>query len=138
MTTSGEKEEGYFFTWSMAELEAVLNKDDLALAKRFFTLDGFPHFEGRYIPHITEASEKIAEAFGLDKEALENRIEGIKQILYKDRQRKAPPFTDTKILAAWNGMMISAFVDQSSLIGEIQRIVPFLAGRVAINQETTA
>ena len=118
MMPSGEKEEGYFFTWSMAELEAVLDKDDLALAKRFYKLDGSPHFEGRYIPHMTESPERIADDFGLDKETLEIRVEGIKQILYKERQRKAPPFTDKKILAAWNGMMISALAKAGLILGD--------------------
>ncbi len=118
LTPSGEKEEGYFFTWSQEELETILDAEKLALAKRFFSLEGQPHFEGRYIPHIKDDPEEIRKETGLDKEAFEARISEIKQTLYIERQKKEPPFTDTKILTAWNGMMISAFAKAGLVLGE--------------------
>lgn len=109
LTDKGEKEEGFFFTWTEPELKAALNENDFRIAKRYYSIGSAPHFEGRYIPHITEPPSIIASEYGLTEAELEAVINKIRGILYKYRQQKAPPFTDTKILASWNALMITAF-----------------------------
>src|SRR5207247_585918 len=39
-------------------------------------------------------------------------------LLYAARRHRVPPHTDTKILAGWNGLMISAFARAGSALGE--------------------
>src|SRR5206468_2826155 len=55
------------------------------------------NFEGRNILHVPQHDEAEAAA-----------LAGARATLYAARARREPPARDEKILAAWNGLMISA------------------------------
>lgn len=109
LNDSGEKEEGFFFTWMPEDLDLILDKDLAELAKSYFSIKGKPHFEGRYIPHINRDERSVADKKGLSIEAFRNKINLIKETLYHERLKREKPLTDTKIITAWNSLMISAF-----------------------------
>ncbi len=60
------------------------------------------------IPHRTKSLSAWAESFGLTREALTQEIEMSRQELLTVRKRRPQPFRDDKVIAAWNGMVISA------------------------------
>jgi uncharacterized protein len=100
-----EGEEGKFFVWSAEEIRAVLGP----IAERFMrhhdvTSQG--NFEGHNIlnvPHPDEAEHAaLADA---------------RQALYEVRSRRIPPLRDDKILAAWNGLALSAFAFGGRVLG---------------------
>ncbi|WP_300667777.1 thioredoxin domain-containing protein [Desulfoluna sp.] len=109
LTPSGEKEEGYFFTWSRSEIDAALPEDPWAPVRDHFTLTGPPHFEGRYIPHIQTPLSETAKKHGLTEEELSHLVDNACQLLRGARTDRKAPLTDTKIIAAWNGLTLSAF-----------------------------
>ena len=53
--------------------------------------------------------QDIAKRFKMKPAALHALVERSRSRLYEARARRAPPLRDDKILAAWNGLMISAF-----------------------------
>jgi uncharacterized protein YyaL (SSP411 family) len=106
---SGEREEGLFFTWTPHDIDRVLPQDLSTIAKSFFSIEGKPHYEGRHIPHICRAEKELAELYGLPIGEFRNKIKKIKEILCHERLKRKNPLTDTKILTAWNGLMISAY-----------------------------
>lgn len=109
LTPDGQKEEGYFFTWSRKEIDAALPGDSWAPARDYFNLTGPPHFEGRYIPHIRMSLSDAAAKHHLTEEALEAHADNTREILRKARTARKAPLTDKKIITAWNGLAISAF-----------------------------
>jgi uncharacterized protein len=109
LTTEGAREEGYLFTWTPAELEAVLDQDQVRLVKAYFGVGPEPNFEGRYILHRPRPLDDIVEQLGLSAETLESEIDKAKSILYRQRSKRPQPLRDDKILTAWNGLMISAY-----------------------------
>lgn len=92
---SGHSHEGYFFTWTPAEIEGVLGTPASKLA--------LVNFENR---NILTRSPKDQ----LNHEALEK--------LYEARNRRARPGRDEKILTAWNGLMISAFARSGFVLAD--------------------
>ena len=106
---SGEKEEGFFFTWTPEELEKVLGKNRAALAGIYYSVEREPHFEGRHILHIRKDPLDVAKLSGLSLSELQQQIRMIKDILLQERSRRGKPLIDTKIITSWNGLMISAF-----------------------------
>jgi uncharacterized protein len=99
-------EEGKFFVWSEGELRALLGRE----ADRFIRYYGVTpggSFEGRNILHVP-----------LPNEAERASLDGARQRLYAARARRIPPARDDKILAAWNGLMISALASGGRILDE--------------------
>lgn len=109
LSHTGEKEEGLFFTWTPDEIDYLLPKDLSNLAKTCLSIDGEPHFEGRHIPHLRLSEEALAEKNNLTLPELRRKIGEIRDVMARERIKREPPLTDTKIITAWNGLMISAF-----------------------------
>ena len=108
-TPSGHKEEGYFFTWSLEEIKEALPEGRWTPVLELYQLMGAPHFEGRYIPHRIKTLEEIAKTHGLIPTTLTTLCQEANCLLYAARQKRKAPLTDTKIIAAWNGLVLSAF-----------------------------
>ena len=108
-TSSGEQEEGWFFTWTEDELEGVLESDDAALAKAVWGTSARGNFEGRNILHLPSSMSDTASRLGLEEDVLLARLNDIREQLYAVRRLRPAPHLDDKVLTSWNGLMISAF-----------------------------
>jgi uncharacterized protein YyaL (SSP411 family) len=94
-----EGEEGRFFLWSEDEIRAVLGPGEEAESfVRYYGVTGAGNFEGRNILYERDADE-----------ATVRRLAGARARLAEARRRRIPPLRDDKILAAWNGLAVSAF-----------------------------
>src|SRR5205823_2514368 len=60
-----EGEEGKFFVWTPAEVEAVLGKEDAGLFCRFYDITERGNFEGKSIPNVQAPVEPFARSLGL-------------------------------------------------------------------------
>jgi uncharacterized protein YyaL (SSP411 family) len=105
----GEMEEGRFFTWTPGELEAVLGADDARLAVAWWGVSEAGDVDGRAVLRTWRTLEEVASELSLAPAKLQLRIEGIRVRLLEARAKRPPPLRDEKVLAAWNGLMISAF-----------------------------
>ncbi len=94
-----EGKEGTFFVWTPAELRAALGEEDGARAAALFGATDEGNFEGSNVLSLDHLPDAEELAF----------LDRVRPILYQARSRRPPPLTDTKILTAWNGLMISAF-----------------------------
>jgi uncharacterized protein len=106
-----EGEEGKFFIWTPAEVEAILGPQLAPLAERFFDISEEGNFEGSNILHRTIELTDAAKQFKISPEEMTDAIASIKRKLFAAREKRIKPGRDEKILAAWNGMMISAFAE---------------------------
>ncbi|MGD0472597.1 MAG: thioredoxin domain-containing protein [Candidatus Velthaea sp.] len=91
-----EGEEGTFFVWPEDEIRTLLG----AAAERFIRFYGVTprgNFEGRNVLFVPHRDENEWEALGEARE-----------ILRAAREARPHPLRDEKILASWNGLMISA------------------------------
>ena len=112
----GESSEGAFFVWSKQEVEAVLGASPDAGGETTRFLDHYGvtssgNFEGANILHVAHPDETAWAALAAARAAL-----------YAMRARRAPPLRDEKILAAWNGLAISAFAVGGRVLGEARYI----------------
>ena len=113
--TNGE--EGQTFVWKKREIEEILGTDSEIFCIYFDVTDG-GNFEGKTI--LANNIKTSALAFKFDK--TENEIsriisEGLTKLL-QIRNKRQQPGKDDKILTAWNGLMISAFVKGYRVSGE--------------------
>ena len=110
-----EGSEGKFFVWSKDELTSLFNAaiadteitaESIELFKTRFGLNLAANFEGAWHLHGYIQQASLAKNHQLDEEQLDKQFRLIRQYLFEQREKRIHPDTDTKILCAWNGLMI--------------------------------
>jgi uncharacterized protein YyaL (SSP411 family) len=112
-----EGEEGKFFVWTPAEVQAVVGPDDAELVCRYWDITEDGNFEGRSIAHTTIGVEELARLFGRPTEATVAAIERARALLYDARLKRVPPLRDEKVITAWNALMIGTLADAGRTFG---------------------
>jgi uncharacterized protein YyaL (SSP411 family) len=114
----GEREEGYYFTWTPDEVKSILGEDRAKLVNQYFGVTERGNFEGRSILHARRPLAEVAESAGVNLDEARGIIAEARELLYKARQDRPAPLTDDKVLVAWNGLMISAFAQAGRVLGK--------------------
>ena len=118
LTPNGEREEGWYFSWTPDEIDSILNKKERALFKAYYGLNDSPNFEGRTLLNIKTNLLEVGAQFELSESEALNLIQSAKQKLYQVRAQRPAPFRDEKIITSWNALMISAFAHAGRLLNE--------------------
>lgn len=93
-----EGEEGKFYVWTEAEIDAVLGDASPAF-KAAYDVTAEGNWEGRTILHRVGAAGSAAA---------ESALERARALLFAARERRVRPGRDDKILADWNGLAVAA------------------------------
>jgi hypothetical protein len=116
---AGVDEEGRFFTWTPAEVREVVARDDVDLVLQAYGISEAGNFEnGRSIVHAASGLDVVARKLGIPLDAATRRLEAARVALYRARAARPAPARDDKIIAAWNGLMISAFARGALVAGD--------------------
>ena len=110
-----DKSEGAFYLWTHDELIAALGEQDAAVFSRHFGVEarGNVHED----PHGEFGGRNIL-CQDRDVDGLDSLLQRTVPKLMEIRSRRPRPHLDDKILAGWNGMMISAFAKGAQILGE--------------------
>ncbi|MGH7053538.1 MAG: thioredoxin domain-containing protein [Stellaceae bacterium] len=100
LDADSEHEEGKFYVWSEAEIDAVLGPR-AALFKRFYDVTHEGNWEEKTI--LNRLAHKA-----LADEETERELVACRALLFAVRAKRVPPGRDDKVLADWNGLMIAA------------------------------
>ena len=118
LSPEGKMGEGYYFTWTPEEVDQVLDKKSSEFIKEYYGVTKAGNFEGRNIFFVSGELEATAKKLSLPVSEAGKLLEICGKKLYQARQKRALPLRDEKILAGWNGLMISAFVYGSVVLNE--------------------
>jgi hypothetical protein len=114
-----EGEEGKFYVWDPAGVKAALGAELGDFACRWFDLNEGGNFEhGKSTLTTPKTLEQFAKMSGRPAEEVAAKIAQVKERLLSEREKRIRPGTDTKILTAWNGLMIAALARGSAVLGE--------------------
>ena len=113
-----EGEEGVFFLWTDEQIRQALSNADAEFAIELFGVAKNGNFEGSNILHLPLPLEEIALQQQISLSELFDRIDSIRDKLYRAREAREHPLRDEKILTGWNGMMISTFAQAGVLLDE--------------------
>lgn len=97
LDADSEGEEGRFYVWTDAEIDALLGADG-ALFKQVYDVTPGGNWEGKTILRRRDAGVPVDEDI----------LAGQRATLLAARDRRVRPGRDDKVLADWNGLMISA------------------------------
>jgi uncharacterized protein YyaL (SSP411 family) len=117
--------EGKFYLWTEAEIREVLSPADADFAVRLFGVkvggnyfEAGEHRRGENILQLGKSLEQYALQLHLTFDELILRLDRIRSLLFKVREKRIHPAKDEKILVDWNGLMIAALARASSVFGE--------------------
>ncbi len=100
--------EGFYYTWTPREVSDVLGKDDGDAFCEYYGVSPGGNFEGgRSVLSVAATAEEVAKRLGATPERVELAVERGRQALLEARRRRSRPSVDDKVLASWNGLMIS-------------------------------
>jgi len=116
-TPTGEEEEGWYFTWTPSELEALLGSENAALISGYWGVSEQGNFEGRSILYRARPLAEVAAELGMEPARASEALAVARREMYAARQERPAPHEDTKVLTAWNGLMISAFARAALVLG---------------------
>ncbi|MEZ4914090.1 MAG: hypothetical protein R2798_08570 [Chitinophagales bacterium] len=96
--------------WKATEIDAILG-EDAPIFKAFYNVKNEGNWEYSNILHQTESLQDFASKHGKTAEALQSILTNAKSRLLQVRNQRVRPLTDTKILCAWNALMLEAYVE---------------------------
>lgn len=115
LDADSEGEEGKFYVWTPAELARLLEADDAALFGQHYDVTAEGNWEGHAILNRLETPDPSPDIAIVLAELRAN--------LLAARSKRVPPGRDDKILADWNGLMISGLVRAAGLLGRKDGVV---------------
>ncbi len=117
-TPSGERDEGWYFTWTTDEVDELLGAKRAYFVRQYFGMSARGNFEGRNVLHTPRPLEDVAKELRLDAKVAHALVGGATSEMYVARKQRPAPLLDDKIIAAWNGLMISAYARAALALGE--------------------
>jgi uncharacterized protein len=103
LDADSEHEEGKFYVWSEAEIDAALG-ERAALFKQIYDVTPEGNWEGKTILNRSKAPD-------LADDETERVLAFCRSLLFRMREDRVRPGWDDKVLADWNGLMIAAMAN---------------------------
>ncbi|MDA2932834.1 thioredoxin domain-containing protein [Acidobacteria bacterium AH-259-D05] len=113
-----EGEEGKFYVWTPAEVETVLGSKDAEIFNEYYGVSASGNFEGKNILHHRIDLKGLSKSLGMLSQELKNFLDQARYKLFKAREPRVKPGLDDKVLAAWNGMMLTRFAEASFALND--------------------
>ncbi|MEL6869229.1 MAG: thioredoxin domain-containing protein [Pseudomonadota bacterium] len=110
--------EGFFYTFTRAEITGALDSADLALAVMLYGLDQPANFEGRW--HLTQRIDRdtVTQALAVTDAGYDAALQRIRTALRALRSQRHAPGRDEKILTGWNALTIKGLCAASRVSGD--------------------
>ena len=115
-----EGQEGKFYCFTLAEVETILTKEELAFAIPYFGLTAKGNFEDHSHPSPLPNLNVLhrAEPDRVLKPEEQVLLANITTKLYDVQRKRIRPHLDDKILASWNGLMLGAIARAGIIMDE--------------------
>lgn len=132
LNAAGEREEGAFYVWTEAEIDAALDAEDAAVAKAVWGTTPEGNYRDEATRQRTGANvlhhprpdlgepdplAAAADRLGVDTETLHLRLDRARQRLFEVRAERPRPLLDDKVLTDWNGLAVAALTVAARTFG---------------------
>jgi len=111
LDADSEGEEGKYYVWQKDELKQLLGAD-FDIAASYFNINKKGLWEKEnYILLRDKDNSELAKDHNLELADFEAKVEEIKLLLRKEREKRIKPGLDDKSLTSWNALMTKGLVD---------------------------
>jgi len=145
-----KKREGAYYVWKEEEIRKILPEKEAGIILYRYgaskegnvTQDPQEEFKSQNVLFIAHSLPETASHFKMGEKETEIILDKSKGILLKYRLKRPAPHLDDKILADWNGLMISAFAMASTILDEPRyqeaaaKAADFISSRLTDKQGT--
>jgi len=104
--------EGGYYLWRDDELVKLLTKQEFKVIKLYWGMEHVPELDGGHHLRLDQTVSSIAKKLNISSVQVEKIISSVKNKLRTQQLKRILP-RDTKILAAWNGLALSALAQAS-------------------------
>ena len=115
--------EGAFYVWTKTEVDTVLGEDAAFFCAHYgvkpdgnVVHDPQGEFSGKNVLMQRQSLVVTAREFGLEIEAASGKLISCLEKLRAVRAKRPRPHLDDKVIAAWNGLMISALAKGAQVL----------------------
>ncbi|KAJ9604657.1 hypothetical protein H2200_010771 [Cladophialophora chaetospira] len=127
-----DRKEGAFYVWTLKEFQSILGERDSSILARHFGVkvdgnvpaqhDSHDEFLTQNVLHIHATPSVLAKEFGLAEEEIVRIVKSGRAKLVEHRKTKREqPQVDTKIIASWNALAITALARAANTLVTIDR-----------------
>ena len=112
-------DDGDYFTWTRDEAAEVLSSGELAVASAYYDIGeigDMHHNPAKNVLHVRGTLEGVAKSNHISLDEAKERLASAKEKLYAARRQRPTPYVDKTIYVAWNGMMISAYLEAGRVL----------------------
>ncbi|XP_068923625.1 spermatogenesis-associated protein 20 [Petaurus breviceps papuanus] len=139
--------EGAYYLWTVNEIKDLLPEpvegatEPLTLGQLFMkhygvtetgnigsTQDPHGELQGQNVLTVRYSMDLTAARFGLEAETVRKLLDTGREKLIQIRKRRSRPRLDIKMLAAWNGLMVSGFAVAGAVLGKEELISQAIDG----------
>jgi uncharacterized protein YyaL (SSP411 family) len=115
----GSREEGAFYVWTPEEIEAAVEDErDAELFRDRYGVSERGNFEGKTVLTFSESIADLAQRYDMETEAVHEALDRAREQVASARNDRPRPPRDGKVLASWNGLMISAFAEAALVLDD--------------------
>jgi uncharacterized protein YyaL (SSP411 family) len=110
--------EGKYYVWSLAEVQQILGHERAKTFAYVYDITEHGNWEDHNILNLPRTLAQAAKMLSKDEAQLRDQLAADRQALLAVREKRVPPFKDTKVLVAWNGLMIAALAEGGRILAE--------------------
>jgi len=113
-----EGHEGKFYCWTREDLERALSPLEYKVALRHYGITEAGNFVDHSHPQPLLKQNVLSIVDAKLSDAESEALETARRKLFELRKHRVRPHLDDKVLASWNGMMLSAMARAYAVLGE--------------------
>ncbi|EEF62149.1 protein of unknown function DUF255 [Pedosphaera parvula Ellin514] len=113
-----EGKEGKFYCWTRVELAKLLTPEEFNVAVKYFGITEGGNFVDHSDPEPLPNQNVLSIVDSNLPRADEPLLQSAKQKMFAARSKRVRPHLDDKILASWNGLMLSAIARAYAVLGD--------------------
>ncbi|MDB6123394.1 MAG: hypothetical protein JWQ71_2387 [Pedosphaera sp.] len=113
-----EGKEGKFYCWTRTELSKLLTPEEFNVAAKYFGITE----QGNFVDHSDPAplpNQNVLSVVDPNvPKADETLLKSAEEKMFATRSKRVRPHLDDKVLASWNGLMLSAIARAYAILGD--------------------
>ena len=114
-----DTEEGAFYVWTPEQVhDAVADEQAAEIFCEYFGVTEGGNFEGATVLGVRKPIDVLAEEYELSEAELTGKLEQALNEAFEAREHRPRPARDEKILAGWNGLMISSLAEGAIVLDD--------------------
>src|SRR6266550_2485383 len=112
-------DDGDYFTWTRAEMQAVLTEAEAAVAGLHYDVNEvgeMHHNPAKNVLYVRAPIEQIAVRLSMQSDRVTALLDSAKQKMYDVRRKRPTPYVDRTVYVNWNALCISAYLEAARVL----------------------